>query len=55
MANSTEDEKQVSVRLDPALHATIARVACEEHRTVSGQIRHLVAKALQGQHEGIAA
>lgn len=38
--------EQVSIALDPELWATIKRVATEEHRTVSGQIRHLVMRAL---------
>jgi hypothetical protein len=49
-----DDGKQVSVRLDPALYATIARAAAEQERSVSAQIRFLAAKAL-GQSERAAA
>lgn len=45
-----DDGKQISVRLDAALHEIVARAAAQEHRSVSGQIRHLVEKGLR-QHE----
>jgi hypothetical protein len=45
-AAMAQRREQVSIALDPELWATIKRVATEEHRTVSGQIRHLVMRAL---------
>jgi hypothetical protein len=54
MANEKERE-QLSVQIDPELRAAIERAAKAEHRTVSGQVRHLVAKALESESEGVAA
>jgi hypothetical protein len=39
--------EQISVRLEPELRAAVERAAEREHRTLSGQIRHLVALAYQ--------
>jgi len=55
MANAKEREPQLSVQIDHELRAAIERAAKAEHRTVSGQVRHLVAKALESESEGVAA
>lgn len=56
MANVKEAREQLSVQIDPDLRAALERAAKAEHRTVSGQVRHLVAKALLENHnEGVAA
>jgi hypothetical protein len=49
MANMKEGRDQLSVAIDPELRAAIERAAKAEHRTVSGQVRHIVAKALENQ------
>jgi hypothetical protein len=54
MANKDRVGEQVSVRLDPELRAAIERQAQSEHRTLSGQIRHLVAQAFQNQERAAA-
>jgi hypothetical protein len=46
MAN-TKEREQLSVTLDPELRAALERAAKAEHRTVSGQVRHIVAKAFE--------
>jgi hypothetical protein len=38
---------QVSVRLDPDMRATLERIAAQEDRTLSSQVRHLVSRALK--------
>ena len=48
-------EHQVSVTLDRELRAALERAAEAEHRTVSGQIRHLVAKVYEDQSADRAA
>jgi hypothetical protein len=56
MANGTgQRREQISIALDPDLWAAIKRAAAEEHRTVSGQVRHLVVVALQQQQQRAAA
>jgi hypothetical protein len=39
--------EQVSLKIDPALRAELARVAAAEHRSLSAQIRFLVTRALE--------
>ncbi len=46
MAN-TKEREQLSVTLDSELRAALERAAKAEHRTVSGQVRHIVAKAFE--------
>jgi hypothetical protein len=53
MANAKRE--QVTVTLDPELRAAIKRAAEAEHRSMSNQIKHLVARALEQQGEGAAA
>jgi hypothetical protein len=53
MANAKRE--QVTVTLDPGLRAAIKRAAEAEHRSMSNQIKHLVARALEQQREGAAA
>jgi hypothetical protein len=56
MANAKESRReQVTVALDGELRAAIERAASAEHRTLSGQIRHLVSGALQQQTGRVAA
>lgn len=47
--------KQVSVALSRELRAEVERAAEAEHRTVAGQIRHIVAKAFEPQRAGAPA
>jgi hypothetical protein len=47
--------EQVSVALSRELRASVELAAQLEHRTVSGQIRHIVAKAFEPQREGAPA
>ena len=54
MAETKDKGEQVSVRLEPELRAAIELAAEREHRSLSGQIRHLVATAFERQQEGIA-
>ena len=42
---------QLSFRLDPRLRSSLERSAEADHRTVSGQLRHIVARALEIQRE----
>jgi hypothetical protein len=42
---------QLSFRLDPRLRASLERAAAAEDRTISGQVRHIVARALEAQRE----
>jgi|KBSMisStaDraftv2_1062788.scaffolds.fasta_scaffold7580163_1 hypothetical protein len=42
-----ERGEQISVRLEPELRSAIEQTAAREHRSLSGQIRHLVATALE--------
>ena len=56
MANTNgKDREQLSVAIDRELRSKIERAAKAEHRTISGQVRHLVATALESQSEGVAA
>jgi len=55
MADAKDKGEQISVRLEPALRAAVERAAQREHRTLSDQIRHLVALACAQQREGAAA
>jgi hypothetical protein len=41
------DERPATVRLAFGLYEKVARVAVEENRSVSGQIRHFVEQGLQ--------
>lgn len=41
------DERPATVRLATGLYEKVARVAIEENRSVSGQIRHFVEQGLQ--------
>jgi hypothetical protein len=49
--DDVDDDKQVSVRLPTTLYATIKRAAAAQDRSVSAQIRHLAAKALEDRRE----
>jgi hypothetical protein len=40
---------QLSVKFDPDLMAAIERAAAQEHRTVSAQVRHYAAQAIEEQ------
>jgi hypothetical protein len=40
---------QLSVKFDPDLMAAIERAAAQEHRTVSAQVRHYAAQAIEDQ------
>jgi hypothetical protein len=44
-----ERKDQLSVTFEPGLLAAIERAAAQEHRTVSGQVRHYAAKAIEEQ------
>jgi len=49
MANSTERETdgQVSIRLPAKLRSQLEQIAAAEDRSLSSQIRHIVARALE--------
>jgi hypothetical protein len=49
MATQDQRRDQISVPIDPDLRAALARVAAAEHRTIAGQVRHFVVKALEQQ------
>lgn len=50
MANSRgEGHEQLSVQIDPELRRAIEAAARRDQRSISGQIRFLVAKALEMQ------
>jgi hypothetical protein len=40
-------DRPVTVRFEPELHTAIEQAATREHRSLSGQIRHIVAAALE--------
>ncbi|MGD0563488.1 MAG: hypothetical protein ABSA66_10380 [Roseiarcus sp.] len=42
---------QISVRLEPALRATLERAAQAEHRTISNQVRVIISRALEPTRE----
>jgi hypothetical protein len=42
---------QLTVKFDPDLMAAIERAAAQEHRTVSAQVRHYAAQAIEEQGE----
>jgi hypothetical protein len=49
-------DDMIHVRLPAELRAAVERVAQEENRTLSGQIRHIIARAVkQPQQEGASA
>ena len=55
MTTSKEPRRdQICVGLDPELRAALERAATEEHRTVSGQVRHVLATAFE-QRQRVAA
>ena len=54
MAEVNGKGEQISVRLEPELRAAVERAAEREHRTLSGQIRHLVAMACEQRREAAA-
>jgi len=43
----TKTSEQITIKVDHDLRAALVRVAAEEHRTVSGQIRRILALALR--------
>jgi hypothetical protein len=43
----SRDRKPVLLRLDPAVHAALARWAADEFRSLNAQLEMLVRKALQ--------
>jgi hypothetical protein len=47
MATTKEGRDQLSVQIDPERRSAIEAAARREHRTISGQIRHLVVMALE--------
>jgi hypothetical protein len=47
------EKKAFPLRLDPALHAAVARLAAAELRSVNGQIEYLLREALRAR--GVAA
>lgn len=42
-----DQRHQVTVPLDPALRAALKQAAEQEHRTIAGYVRHVVARALE--------
>lgn len=49
------EKKAFPLRLDPALHRAIARLAAAELRSVNGQIEYLLREALRARGVNIAA
>jgi hypothetical protein len=47
MANPQRRREQITVPLDADLRAELERLAAQEHRTLAGQVRHLMVKALE--------
>ncbi len=47
--------KAVTVRFEEPIRTALEEMAQREHRTMSDQIRHIVAKAFERQSEGAAA
>jgi hypothetical protein len=47
-----QQREPVTVGFDPELLATVKRIAEQEDRSLSQQVRHLVAKALEQQASG---
>jgi hypothetical protein len=43
--------EQISFRLEPALRAALESVAAAEHRTLSNQVRVIIARALEAQRD----
>jgi hypothetical protein len=41
------EQQQITVKIDPDLRAALEQAAQAEHRTISGQVRHFVALALE--------
>jgi hypothetical protein len=48
------DTRQASIRFPAPLYETVSRTAVKEHRTVNGQVLHLVELALQGRQQEAA-
>ena len=55
MANPTDRDEQVSVRLSATLRAELEKIAERDERTLSATIRRLVKRALESRTEGVAA
>ena len=51
MANPTERDEQVSIRLSADLRASLERLARDQDRSLSSQIRFLVVQALESRNE----
>ena len=43
----SEPTKQITLKLEPAVLREIEQAARVEHRSVSGQLRHLISTAMQ--------
>lgn len=57
MADSSKERReQITVVVDRELRLALERAAADEHRTVSGLVRHLITQAVAGDTgEGLAA
>jgi hypothetical protein len=49
-----QHREQITVTLDRALRESVARIAKKQERTVSAQVRHFLAKAIEAE-QGAAA
>jgi hypothetical protein len=49
MSKERKDQVQVSVKFDREMWLSVERLAHAEHRTPSGQVRHIVASAIEAQ------
>jgi hypothetical protein len=47
MAETKDKGDQLTVRLEPELRAAVERAAAREHRSLSGQIRHVIAMSFE--------
>ncbi|WP_315729131.1 TA system antitoxin ParD family protein [Bradyrhizobium sp. SZCCHNS2015] len=55
MRDTTKTKDQISIKIDPTLRAELERQAEAEHRSVSGQARHIIASALEARQQPAAA
>jgi hypothetical protein len=47
-----DDRIRATLRLDPGLHARLAKVAGREHRTINGQMIHYIEAGLAEDEDG---
>ena len=45
--NSSQDKKQILLRLSPSLHSDLAKWAEDDFRSINGQIEYLLSEAVR--------